>query len=257
MTLKLLFARKSILLLAGALGAVSLFAQKPVFTEDFELGKLDPAVWDQRTQGVATISVQQDQVAHGKYALQVHYPEMAPSSYAFIINPKLPDVVKTHLFGRAYVKISAAIPPSHTVLTLAGAAGWPISKFEEIGMQKGTFQPSYQENKSGRGQGRGEDVRHAEAPPFDKWFLLEWEFNDDPSTLTIWVDGQLSHMIQGDQKTDFAEFKWPKGSDTNKELVGGLVEAGFGARVWGAVPQAFDVFYDDIAIGTSRLGPVK
>jgi len=165
--------------------------------------------------------------------------------------------VKTHLFGRAYVKISAAIPPSHTVLTLAGAAGWPLSKFEEIGMQKATFQPSYQENKSARGQGRGEDVRHAEAPPFDKWFLLEWEFNDKPSTLTIWVDGQLSHMIQGDEKTDFASFQWPKGSGTVDDLVGGFSEAGFGARVWGAVPQAFDVFYDDIAIGTSRLGPVK
>jgi len=248
---------RAAILLIAALSATGLYAQKPVFTEDFESGKINPAVWDTRTQGVATIAVQQDQAAHGKYALQVHYPEMAPASYAFIINPHLPESVKTHFFGRAYVKISAAIPPSHTVLTLAGGPDWPLSKFEEIGMQKATFQPSYQENKSARGQGRGEDVRHAEAPPFDKWFLLEWEFNDKPSTLTIWVDGQLSHMIQGDQKTDFAEFKWPKGSDTVNDLVGGFVEAGFGARVWGAVPQAFDVFYDDIAIGTSRLGPVK
>ncbi len=239
--------------LSGTLG----LAQKPVFTEDFESGRLDPAVWDQRTQGVATISVQQDQAAHGKYSLQVHYPEMAAASYAFIIDPHLPDAVRGHLFGRAYVKISQNIAPNHTVMVLAGQAGWPIAKFEEIGMQKGTFQPSYQENKSARGQGRGEDVRHAEAPPFDKWFLLEWEFNDDPSTLTIWVDGQLSHMVQGDQKTDFASFKWPKGSDTVKGLVGGYQEAGFGARVWGPVPQAFDIYYDDIAIGASRLGPVK
>ena len=230
---------------------------KPVFTENFESGQLDPKVWDQRVDGVATLKIEQDQVAHGKYALQIHYPDMAARSYAFIVAPHLPDAVKTHFFGRAYVKIDPATPPSHTVLLFAGGPDWPISKFEEIGVSRNTFQPSYQENKSGRGQGRGEDVKHAGAVPLGKWFLLEWEFNDNPSTLTIWADGELSQVIQGDQKTDTSAFKWPKGSDTDKDLVGGFVEFGFGTRVWGAVPTAFDVYYDDIAIGTQRLGPVR
>jgi hypothetical protein len=238
--------------------AAGLSAQtKPVFTENFESGQLDPKVWDQRVDGVATLKVQQDQAAHGKYALQIHYPEMAARSYAFIVAPHLPDSVKTHFFGRAYVKIDPATPPPHTVLLFAGGAGWPMSKFEEIGVQRNTFQPSYQENKSGRGQGRGEDVKHAGPVPLGKWFLLEWEFNDNPSTLTIWADGELSQVVQGDQKTDSSLFKWPKGSDTDKDLVGGFEEFGFGTRVWGAVMGAFDVYYDDIAIGTQRIGPVK
>jgi hypothetical protein len=41
------------------------------------------------------------------------------------------------------------------------------------------------------------------------------------------------------------------------DLVGGFKEFGFGARVWGAPPKGFDVFYDDIAIGTTRIGPMK
>jgi len=242
------------------LAAASLQAQtKPVFTENFESGKIDPAVWDQRVDGVATLKLQSDQVAHGKFALQIHYPEMAARSYAFLVAPHLPDSVKGHYFGRAYVKIDPATPPSHTVLLFSGEKGWPISKFDEIGVQKDAFQPSYQENKSGRGQGRGEDVKHAGPVPLGKWFLLEWEMNDNPSTLTIWADGQLSQVVQGEQKVDSSLFKWPKGSDTDKGLIGtdGFSEFGFGTRVWGNVPTAFDVYYDDIAIGTQRLGPVK
>lgn len=241
---------------ASLLALSAAYAQKPVFTENFESGQIDSKVWDQRTQGTATLKIQQDQVAHGKYALQIHYPEMSQQSFAFLVAPHLPDSVKGHFFGRASVKIDPATPPNHTVLVFGGAAGWPLSKFEEIGVYKNTFQPSYQENKSPRGQGRGEDVRHGEDVPLGKWFLLEWEFNDDPSTLTIWVDGKLSHVIAGDGKLDAASFKWPKGSDTAKGLVGGFEELGLGARVWGPVPQAFDVYYDDIAIGATRMGAV-
>ena len=245
------------LILTALITFAPLFAQKPAITEDFESGKLDPAVWEQKTMGVAEISATQDQAAHGKYALRIHYPEMARGSYAFILNPHLPENLKGHVFGRAYMKISPAAPDSHTVLVLAGASGWPQSKFEEIGIFRNALQPSYQENKSARGQGRGEDVRHGDALPLDKRFLLDWEFNDDPTTLTVWVDGEISRVTQGDQKADVSEFKWPNSSENTKGLVGGFEEAGFGARVWGAVPAAFDVYYDDIAIGSARVGAIK
>ena len=238
--------------------ALSAFAQNmPLFLEDFESGQIDSKVWEKRVAGAATVQVQQEQVAHGKYALQAHYPDMAAQSYGFLVAPHLPEVLKGHLFGRAYIKIAPGLPQSHTVLVLAGGAGWPISKFEEIGVYQGTLQPSYQENKSARGQGRGEDVRHGEALPMGKWFLLEWEFNDNPATLTIWVDGQQSPVTENGEKVDLSSFKWPKGSDTTANLVGGFEEFGLGARVWGAAPQGFDVYYDDIALDTVRVGPVK
>ena len=90
-----------------------------------------------------------------------------------------------------------------------------------------------------------------------KWFLLEWEFNDNPTTLTIWVDGQKSPVTESGQQADLSSFKWPRGSDTTANLVGGYEEFGIGARVWGATPQGFDVFYDDLALDTKRIGPVK
>src|SRR5579863_6001401 len=100
---------------AGALCVLAgnMPAQSPIFQESFESGKLDPAVWDQRVTGTATVAVEAVEGAHGKYALHVHYPEMAARSYAFVVATHLPDSVKTHFFGRAYMKVSAGTGMTH------------------------------------------------------------------------------------------------------------------------------------------------
>jgi hypothetical protein len=247
--------------------AGSLLAQKPVLTEDFESGKINTAVWDVRQKGGETIAVEPVEGAHGKYALHVHYPESERGDYAFIVATHLPDSVRSHYFGRAYMKISPTAPPkSHAPLIFTGEPGWPISKFEEIGLSNGDWMPSYQENKSAAGQGRGEDThRSSVEPPADKWFLLEWEFNDNPTTITMWVDGQLVPNKVGGQDVTVVPFVWPKPNPNaatpvdskTSNLVGGYQEWGFGNRVWQVPAPSTDFYYDDIAISTSRIGPVK
>ncbi len=244
-------------LLAVALPAILAAQGAAVFSEGFESGKIDPAVWEQRVTGTATIAVEPVEGAHGKYALHVHYPDMATRSYAFAVT-HLPESVRTHLFGRVYMKVSPGLGPTHDPLIFAGEPGWPLSKFNEIGAYKGTWQPSYQENKSPAGQGRGEITFHAEVgPPSGKWFLLEWEFNDSPSSITYWVDGEKVMTLVNGEKADSVKFTWPKGSTNASGLTGGFQELGLGARVWGAPPQGFDVYYDDLAIGATRLGAAK
>ena len=61
----------------------------------------------------------------------------------------------------------------------------------------------------------------------------------------IWIDGEKVT----DAKVPF--------KDVADHLVKGFVEFGFGFRSWGNVPAGFDVYYDDIAFGTERIGPVK
>ena len=42
------------------------------------------------------------------------------------------------------------------------------------------------------------------------------------------------------------------------DLVKGFSDFAFGFRAWGAAPKEdFDIFYDDIAIDTKRIGPIK
>lgn len=244
------------LIAAVVLAGGTLAAQTAsVFHEDFESGKIDPAKWDTRVMGTSTIAVEPVEGAHGKNALHVHYPDMAQGSYAFIVATHLPDSVSKHYFGRAYMKITPDLGTTHNPLIFGGEPGWPISKFHEIGTSRDFWMPSYQENKSARGQGRGEiTFRSATNPPFDKWFLLEWEFNDSPSAITMWIDGEPLKVPVGEKTVDSVTFAWPKGSETVNNLVGGYKEFGFGARVWGMPQKGFDVYYDDIAIGTSRIG---
>jgi hypothetical protein len=48
-------------------------------------------------------------------------------------------------------------------------------------------------------------------------------------------------------------------AESGSGLIGasGYQELGVGARVWGVPAKGFDLYYDDIALGTARLGPVK
>ena len=85
--------------LAAASTAGLLAQGKPVFKEDFESGKIDPAVWEQRVTGTATIAVEPADGAHGKYALHVHYPENERGAYAFIVATHLPDSVRWRRSG--------------------------------------------------------------------------------------------------------------------------------------------------------------
>jgi hypothetical protein len=156
------------------------------------------------------------------------------------------------------------IGPTHNALMFASGPTWPASKFYEIGTRGmpvptvPSWMPSFQENKSAAGQGRGEITYHSDGPvPIGKWFLLEWELNDNPSAITVWIDGEKVVTTFNNEKIDTVKFEWPKGSGTVNGLIGGFQEVGFGARVWGANAAEFDVYYDDIAIGATRIGPAR
>jgi hypothetical protein len=230
-------------LLILALASVGLSClQAQVLHDDFESGGIDKAKWTELVQGDATLKVQSEKVAHGKYALQVHYPA-GRSSLAFLTHDNLPASVKEHIFGRVYVYVNKP-PAGHMVMLPTGDGDYPLSLFEEVGIYKGTWQPSYQQNRFT--SGRGEVVDHGPAIPAERWFCLEWEFNDNPNSITLWVDGE---------KVDEKAFTFRElGS---KHLIGDFRQAALGVRLWGNAAEAFDVYYDDYALDTKRIGPVK
>lgn len=253
--------------------AVRLTAQKPVISDDFETGKLDTGKWEVRTLLADTkiqMTVVEGDAAHGRYALRLHYPAGSEhSGYACIVAKNLPESVRGHLFGRAYVKIPSELPLAHTQMIFAGIPAFPVAKYQEIGLYVPTpttpakAQPQflfiYQQNQAKTSaEGRGEDVRRADVDPYGKWMLLEWEFSDAPTTTRIWLDGKPVMAKEGEHDVDVFSYNWPRGAPETRNLAGGYSEGGFGARSWApAVTKDFDIFYDDIAIGTKRIGPAK
>jgi len=215
---------------------------KPLFSEDFESGKLDPNVWTQQITGDNVITVQQDKVAHGKYALKVSCPVPAQRTLALLFAKNLPEPLRHHLFGRAYVYITSGVPARHTIFFTAGTAGFPHSKYQEVATSNGNFQVTFIDRADAN-----EDWHAAGQVPVNRWFLLEWEFNDQPDQATVWVDGEkvidtpFSYHTPG-QSTD---------------LVGGFTDITLGFRLRGAAPVPFDIYYDDVALDAHRIGAVR
>jgi hypothetical protein len=251
-------------------------AAAPVLSEDFEAGSLDKAVWETRTAGSVTVTVQQAQVAHGKSALQVHYPAGSRGSIGFIVASHLPDAVRTHCFGRAYVYISPGMPAGHDVLVTTGTAGYPTSNFLEVGVSGGkNVNLSYQQNAAN--VPRGETLRRGSAYPVGRWFCLEWELQDHPNRIVTWIDGeQVGELADFTFKPRAATLLQPNGAAKvdslgkkgeaaaevapvpGTDLVKEFVDFAFGFRAWGgATKEDFDIYYDDIVIGTQRIGPIK
>lgn len=215
------------------------------FTEDFESGEIKTDIWTPRVAGGGTVTLVQGKGGFGKYVLRAHLPAKAARGYALIGTTRLPETLRGHAFGRAYVFITPNGPIQHTVLTYAGTASWPDANFLEVAMYHGAVQLSYQQNLKTTPP-RGETVTFGKPLPLGKWFCLEWEVNDAPDTITVWIDGELAN-------SDVFTFK----TLGNTNLVKGFADFGFGVRVWGAVPDAYDIYYDDIAFDSKRIGPLK
>jgi hypothetical protein len=216
---------------------------KPMFTEDFESGAINPKVWVQRVAGDATISVEQDVVAHGKNALHIHYPAgTRTNSWAFIGMSMYPSLLN-HFYGRAYVMIKG-ISQTHSVFLLSGSVGFPIADFLEIGTDRGLFQPSFQLNAPTPDRPRGEQTYHVGAFPLNRWFCLEWEFSETPARIVMWEDGNL--IVN-------QTIKYKTGETGG--LTRGFKEFDLGFRTWAnPQPTDVDVYYDDIAISDKPIG---
>ena len=218
---------------------------KPLFSEDFESGKLDPNVWTQQITGDSAITVQQDKVAHGKYALKVSCPTPAQRTHAYLMAKDLPEALRHHLFGRAYVYVTPGVPDRHTIFLTAGTTGFPKYRYEEVATAHNKFQLTYVDTTI---QGPlGEDYHAAGEIPLNRWFLLEWEFNDQPDQAAVWVDGELVLDTPFIYKT----------TSQSTDLVGGFTNFSLGFFLWGAAPVPFDIYYDDFALDTHRIGAVK
>lgn len=227
-----------------------------LFTEDFESGAIKPEIWTSYAKGAATLRVQSEKVAHGKFALHAHYPAGTVGSGAWnFIGAALPASLRDRLYGRVYIYATGVPLRAHNVFLLAGSKGFPIADFLEIGANQhalGTVMASFQLNDPKPPERRrSETVRRGGEFPLDRWACIEWEFTETPETrLVIWVDGKLAVNETITHR--------PLDNATSN-LTGGFVEFVLGYRNWAGAntnAQPIDIYYDDLAIGDKPIGPL-
>jgi hypothetical protein len=239
--------------------------------EDFEDGQVDPTKWDLQTGGGGVAMVEQQVVAHGHYAWHVHGTG-AGGDYATILTKNAPAALQGAgpVFGRAYVYATANYG-SHIQLGFAGTTRDPtvapsimthgmnfnymeyaeFSNSWQLGFDLFTPAPSV-------AMGFVEEASYPPAHdpyPTMTWNCIEWEFDDNPDQMLLWVDGTQIDSLDA-QHIGFSTSTIMPGSvldGRNSGIIGGFDFFGFGFHSW-ASSAVVDRFFDDIALDTMRVG---
>src|SRR5947209_2252070 len=222
--------------------------------DDFETGSIDPAKWDTSSKG-GTLAVQTQQVAHGKYALHLQGLGSGSDDWATLFAKNVPAALKSATtFGRASMYFSAAVSASlHIQFPFAGSNGTgsgtgpaPLTKLRylEVGSFNGQWQLAMDIHDVAPNI---EDSVYAGANiPTNKWVCIEWELEDQPERITLWVSGNQAGVFDN-MHISFSSDGMKSGGTFYQGKTSGLIGVfdtfGIGFHDWHPT-QAFDVYYD-------------
>ena len=232
--------------------------------EDFETGSIDPAKWETSSKG-GTLAVQTQQVAHGKYALHLQGLGSGSDDWTTLFAKNVPAALKTATtFGRASMYFSDTASASlHIQFPFAGSTGTgsgsgpaPTEKLRylEVGSYNGQWQLSMDIHDV---TPNVEDSAYAGAKiPTGKWVCIEWELEDQPDRITLWVAGAQVGVFDNmhiNYSSDGTKSGGAIYQGKSSGLIGVFDTFGIGFHDWHPT-KAFDVYYDDVVLDTKRVG---
>jgi len=232
-----------------------------LFCEDFESGSIDPAKWDTSTKG-GVLAVQTQQVAHGKYALHLQGLGSGSDDGATLFAKEVPASLKgATTFGRASMYFSASVSASlHIQFSFAGSAvtgsgtaseSLTNLRYLEVGSYSGQWQLSMDIPPN---------IEHSSYPggniPTGKWVCIEWELEDQPDRVTLWVAGAQIGVFDN-MHINYSSNGTKSGGALYQGKSSGIIGVfdtfAIGFHDWHPT-KAFDVYYDDVVLDTKRIG---
>ena len=232
--------------------------------DDFETGSIDPAKWDTSSKG-GTLTVQTQQVAHGKYALHLQGLGSGSDDWATLFAKNAPAALKSATtFGRASMYFSAEVAASlHIQFSFAGSNGTgsgtgpaPLTKLRylEVGSYNGQWQLAMDIHDVAPNI---EDSAYAGANiPTNKWVCVEWELEDQPERITLWVGGNQAGVFDN-MHISYSSDGTKSGGTFYQGKTSGIIGVfdtfGIGFHDWHPA-KAFDVYYDDVVLDAKRIG---
>jgi hypothetical protein len=198
--------------------------------DDFEASAtFDTTKWKASSGYKATDTMTLDSMAaHGQRAAHGHVAE-TEQGYATLTETATFPALSMDLWGRANFYVTIPVTNGHTMLISASAG---TTEQLEIGVSMGHWQLTWYE------PGGPEHPMITGAYPLNKWSCLEWHFTTTGSKLIeLYVDGTLA--------TSFAKGTGAANPFTTMSL---------GLQNHSANPPPNDVYIDDVAIGSARVG---
>jgi hypothetical protein len=247
-----------------------------IFCEDFEEGHLDPAKWGTATAYGGTLTVQQQVVHGGRFALKVHTAGANTTngngSWAEIVTKNAPAALRgTAVWGRAYFMFPEAVGTgtaiaSHLDMVFGGNVGTgpnlgpdPFPKLRYYAAAVAQFGKGFQLCFD-----LLDDPVHPElcayppnqGVPVMSWTCMEWQFDDNPDQMTIWLDGKLVGTLDSTTASFDSVGPPPNGgplyNGMSSGVIGGFDTFGIGAHDWHH-DALLDLYWDDLVLDTKRI----
>jgi hypothetical protein len=201
--------------------------------EDFESAALDTKIW-KLTQSKGTATLDSSRAARGsKYSVHVHVDPGSDTMVGLNESKTFP-ALKGALFARAFIFIPGAMASSlfdgdrHSRLICAQGAT-PYGEYALGIWNGGLIQNHYSKTDD------SQDTK--QLPPFDEWFCLEYELDS--------AAGNVKAYLNDVEIPALRHSGWPASNiDTLM----------FGVDRYGSFPVAEDIWFDDLAVDSARIG---
>jgi hypothetical protein len=219
--------------------------------EDFEAGKPGDApnaqLWT--TSGDATLDTAQ--FARGKQALHLH---IVNQNWATITETKTFPEPNNHFFGRLFFRATAiptTAPNTAAHWTLVAGAGNGTAEIREGGIvgKWGTGTDNQAADGTGDWTNADNDPNGNPKPvPANTWACVEWEYDGSKNETRFWWDG-VEHPSMHTTST-------MHGGNTNAYILPPFTNVKIGWMLYQTPvnPTTFDIWIDEIAIDSMRIG---
>ncbi len=193
--------------------------------ENFESGKIDPTIW--RIDGSPEIVA--DKAARGTHSLHMHITPSALGSR--LRTTGIFPITNNTVYVRAFMYYSGAQLASNRHTTLSEG----INSRQRY--QLGIYQQRLHTNYNGPEADAG-PVSRSPFPGKDRWLCIEWMFDGSAtSQVRVWVDGTEDTSLHLTGRT-----------------MGPFSTLAVGAQQYGVDGATYDIWMDEVAVSTSRIG---
>lgn len=221
-----------------------------LFCEDFErlpAGGAASMRWGVDTRaGTLTVERVRTPGRGQAKALRVH---TADNGRAFMVVPL--DPPDNSFYGRIRVLVDAfPTAPDWAHYTLVEASGEGAGVVRPVGGQYAPTVPGVFWGVGSDGGPTGDWTSWRESAPSvaDRWQCIEWQLDASDNVVRVWIDGDLQEDLTVDTESAGGAdvpFVFP---DVREVKVGWQLYQG------GTTPAEFDLWLDDVALGTEQIG---
>ena len=207
----------------------------------------DPKIWilSVNPPGNAKVSLTLDtsRAARGKQSLHVQAPNNGYIQ-ALLATTKGFPAPQNNFFGRAFVYFEGEVPTPHftTFVASGNLPGSSTPTFVRYGAQFGTLMANY----------FGSDAfQHSKTNwPHDRWACFEWQYDGAHNTQKLWLDGKsIDDMTVNGHSTDCCPSTVWTAPPYSQFALGWEIYSQ--AQPGGSM---FNVWYDEVALDTERIG---